>query len=121
MNGEDAGATLGALADYTASPRRLLFTEDELTRWLQEGTEIYQEFAQGAYDDLPENLGKSDIRTATGRYPGVAGFDIGHLEVYFVAQRDPEFARLIPGKDRTGGDFEVGMNIDNIDFSAMRA
>ncbi len=79
-------------------------------------------FALGANfaPNLPENLGKSDIRTATGRYPGVAGFDIGHLEVYFVAQRDPEFARLIPGKDRTGGDFEVGMNIDNIDFSAMR-
>ncbi len=57
VNGEDAGATLGALADYTASPRQLLFTEDELTQWLQEGTEIYQEFAQGAYDDLPENLG----------------------------------------------------------------
>lgn len=67
-----------------------------------------------------ENLGKSDILTSTGKYPGVAGFDIGHLEVLYTAQRDPEFARLIKGKDRTGGDFEPGMNIDNISFDFMR-
>ena len=79
-------------------------------------------FAVGATFEAnkPENLGKSDIFAATGKYPGVAGFDIGHLEVYYTAQRDPEFARLIPGKDRTGGDFERGMNIDNISFDAMR-
>lgn len=68
----------------------------------------------------PANLGKSDIHSATGKYPGVAGFDVGHLEVYYTAQRDEEFARLIKGKDRTGGDFEPGMNIDSIDFDFMR-
>lgn len=67
-----------------------------------------------------ENLGKSDILCSTGKYPGVAGFDIGHLEVYYTAERDPKFARLIKGKDRTGGDFEPGMNIDNISFDFMR-
>lgn len=70
--------------------------------------------------NLPENLGKSDIRSVTGKFPGVAGFDIGHLEVYYTAERDPEFARLIKGKDRTGGDFEHGQNIDCIDFDFMR-
>ena len=68
----------------------------------------------------PENLGKSDILKSTGFYPGVAGFDVGHLEVYYTAERDPEFAELIKGKDRTGGDFEPGMNIDNISFDFMR-
>ncbi len=68
----------------------------------------------------PENLGKSDIYAGVGKYPAVAGFDIGHLEVYYTAERDPEFAKLIPGKDRTGGDFERGMNIDNMSFDAMR-
>ena len=79
-------------------------------------------FAVGATFEAnkPENLGKSDIFAATGKYPAVAGFDIGHLEVYYTAARDPEFAALIPGKDRTGGDFEVGMNIDNMAFDAMR-
>ena len=40
-------------------------------------------FAIGATFEAnkPENLGKSDILAATGKYPGVAGFDIGHLEV----------------------------------------
>ena len=79
-------------------------------------------FAVGATfeENKPENLGKSDIFASVGKYPGVAGFDIGHLEVYYTAERDPEFAALIPGKDRTGGDFERGMNIDNISFDAMR-
>ena len=79
-------------------------------------------FAVGATFEAnkPENLGKSDIFAATGKYPGVAGFDIGHLEVYYTAERDPEFAKIIPGMDRTGGDFERGMNIDNMSFDAMR-
>ena len=79
-------------------------------------------FAVGATFEAnkPENLGKSDIYAATGKYPGVAGFDIGHLEVYYTAERDPEFAKIIPGMDRTGGDFERGMNIDNMSFDAMR-
>ena len=79
-------------------------------------------FAIGATFEAnePGNLGKSDIYAAVGKYPAVAGFDIGHLEVYYTAERDPQFAKLIPGKDRTGGDFEHGMNIDNISFDAMR-
>ncbi len=79
-------------------------------------------FAVGATFEAnkPENLGKSDIYASVGKYPGVAGFDIGHLEVYYTAERDPEFAKIIPGMDRTGGDFERGMNIDNISFDAMR-
>lgn len=67
-----------------------------------------------------ENLGKTDILSAAGVYPAVAGFDVGHLEVYYTARRDPEFAKLIRGKDRTGSDFEEGKNIDNIEWGYMR-
>lgn len=67
-----------------------------------------------------ENLGKTDTLSAAGVYPAVAGFDVGHLEVYYTARRDPEFAKLIRGKDRTGSDFEEGKNIDNIEWEYMR-
>lgn len=67
-----------------------------------------------------ENLGKTDFLKSAGVQPAVAGFDLGHLEVPYTAQRDPEFAQLIRGKDRTGGDFEPGVNLDNIDFSFMK-
>lgn len=67
----------------------------------------------------PENLGKSDVLTATGKQPGIAGFDIGHYEVYYTAARDPEFAELIKGKDRKGIDYEVGENIDGIKWDFM--
>lgn len=67
-----------------------------------------------------EQIGQCDTMAAAGGYPSVAGFDLGHLEVYFTAERDPEFAELIRGKDRTGGDFEPGMNIDNVNWDFMR-
>ena len=70
--------------------------------------------------NLDENIGKTDISNVTGKYPSVAGFDLGHYEVYYVAERDPEFAQLIKGKDRTGGDFEPGMNIDNVGWDHIR-
>lgn len=71
-------------------------------------------------ENQEENIGKTDISNRTGKYAAVAGFDIGHYEVYYVAQRDPEFAQLIRGKDRTGGDFEPGMNIDTVSWEHIR-
>lgn len=67
-----------------------------------------------------DHIGKCDTYAAAGVYPSVAGFDVGHLEVWYTAERDTEFAKLIPGMDRTGGDFERDMNIDNIRWDYMR-
>lgn len=67
-----------------------------------------------------ENIGKSDVLTVTGMQPGVVGFDIGFIEVYYTAYRDPEFAELIKGKDRRGNDYELGSNIDQIQWDHIR-
>lgn len=82
----------------------------------QDGYAMGTDFAENDID----NIGKSDVRSVSGKHAKVAGFDIGHYEIYYTAERDPEFAEMIKGKDRKGIDYEVGENIDGIKWDYMR-